>query len=845
MGSWDCYCAICGSALCGVQIATHSRTRRFKRRQARKQQNRDNRERRARGEVVGVPSDVDSSDDEGSGEMEGKQPTMDPYEEDSSYDPDIVGVEDVEWTNRCWILGFNAEAKGVEKTFIAGPGHYDDYGSVRFEGSQAESDPNYPEDDFLSCTFSYGTFDEDRDPVFPFHWCCFELLLKSITGKMDPSAVDRNALYNTMRDVAPEYGGSLLLDYGEPTLSHEQFWESMPGQEYLVVHPTVIPNFGDIFRNLIINNDFKRVSAPDGFDALAEKVRRDDFAKLPYDILYKLAKLLPTSSIFALANASWSVNATLRQNEAFWKHLIRVRTPWFFELNDLLDDPAVMKGKDYRGLLLWLEKLTTPSLGMNGPFMGIANRHRIWGVCEQIRDRYWRKVAQQHQPWAVDGTAMSIMEHAENSLLPIVSFPPARENLASHSTQWLRTWDEVRDQVWKVETFWDNGARPLSYDGLECEDPRFLVGIALSTSRERRLFGQDNTNSRVTMMTADVPLKDFVSGFILHLPDMELHRIPIGRTVHEGIHPQSSLRTGIAAVTSGESRVLTHDGLEPKDEHLNQRALLVSPGRTLVGVMGSISTDGTIKRLGLLQCRRPPHDDFAYLREEGSDPLPFAQKRLWKSNMVEYLGTPIWSHPSLRFVVPISATDHDYSTAFSNDTVPHEALVWASPINGKDDLKIIKRISAYVTVGGQVTDGKETRDFHDVCGMRVEYTKESNCRKRFIGITRTAVPGSDDSRDEDWDEKNLVHLDIDGPGGEVVTSIAVAIHEVPKAIKIRTNRGQEVYWGEQKVGNWNELRAPDGETIIGMTMAFGKQSGWNWETQTHQARRGSSSLTRR
>lgn len=61
--------------------------------------------------------------------------------------------------------------------------------------------------------------------------------------------------------------------------------------------------------------------------------------------------------------------------------------PWLWEIIDLVDGDE-LPGFDYKGLFLWLDKVTQPKFGMGGPFMGVANRRRIWGVCGQLVDAY-------------------------------------------------------------------------------------------------------------------------------------------------------------------------------------------------------------------------------------------------------------------------------------------------------------------------------------------------------------------------------------------------------------------------------------------------------------------------
>lgn len=69
-----------------------------------------------------------------------------------------------------------------------------------------------------------------------------------------------------------------------------------------------------------------------------------------------------------------------------------------------------------------------------------------------------------------------------------------------------------------------------------------------------------------------------------------------------------------------------------------------------------------------------------------------------------------------------------------------------------------------------------TRDYHDICGARVEFVPEYDQPKRFVGKDREI--------DGDWKEENMVHFPIDGPGGEVVTRVDVSGGGLRKGLKV-------------------------------------------------------------
>jgi hypothetical protein len=126
---------------------------------------------------------------------------------------------------------------------------------------------------------------------------------------------------------------------------------------------------------------------------ITHKVRNDPLAVLPYDILYDIFDHLSTQDTTSLMSASWHVLISTR-NTDFWRHLLRYRIlPWFWELDSLVTNSTLPSDFNYKQLYLWLDGVTTPEFSMTGPFMGIANRRRIWAVCDQLSLLYKERVS--------------------------------------------------------------------------------------------------------------------------------------------------------------------------------------------------------------------------------------------------------------------------------------------------------------------------------------------------------------------------------------------------------------------------------------------------------------------
>jgi hypothetical protein len=127
MGSYDCYCAICGGPLYhSLQFGLKSAKA-----LARRKRRLEKEKRRRAGEenLPDSENELESSDDANSdndmvfpngedagdgGEADDEE-DYDTFEQDFSYNPELVDENSTEWVGNCRCLGFNADAPGVRK----------------------------------------------------------------------------------------------------------------------------------------------------------------------------------------------------------------------------------------------------------------------------------------------------------------------------------------------------------------------------------------------------------------------------------------------------------------------------------------------------------------------------------------------------------------------------------------------------------------------------------------------------------------------------------------------------------------------------------------------------------
>lgn len=120
--------------------------------------------------------------------------------------------------------------------------------------------------------------------------------------------------------------------------------------------------------------------------------RRDIFDKLPHELRQTIFELLPAESILALKAASWAMHVSTLPRD-FWEEKLKVETPWLWEIYDINVFQSQDSEESAFKLLCDIQKKSQYTSENDDYILGLANRRRIWGVCEQIRSRYLEALA--------------------------------------------------------------------------------------------------------------------------------------------------------------------------------------------------------------------------------------------------------------------------------------------------------------------------------------------------------------------------------------------------------------------------------------------------------------------
>ncbi|KAL3443368.1 hypothetical protein BJX65DRAFT_199351 [Aspergillus insuetus] len=366
--AFDCYCAICGVGFSGMRIGTPSDATPERRRQY----------------VERISRPVNGTTTADTAPQGEEEPIR-------SYDPNLVNQENVAWTSQVHCLGMQDDAKGKSRAFISGPGYYADAGELAVKVGQAARRT------YFNC-YGFGSNDVPG-PVMPFHWCCFEILLRTLTGTTDPKNVNLEALYETMSSHCNWSGSSLRLPYGEDVIRAQgQYWQSLPGAEYTVRNPSTV-NITETLKTTLQTKAKLRTS-PTAI-ALDTREPKNPFSTLPTELVHQICSLLPGDALHSLTQASLYINL-LTRDDYFWKRFIASDMPWLEEgeaevlRKRVVDDESsadyasASEGPiNYQRVYQWLDGVSKPAFGMDDElFMAVANRRRIWGVCEVLAGAY-------------------------------------------------------------------------------------------------------------------------------------------------------------------------------------------------------------------------------------------------------------------------------------------------------------------------------------------------------------------------------------------------------------------------------------------------------------------------
>ncbi|KAM0547292.1 hypothetical protein ACHAPJ_010427 [Fusarium lateritium] len=166
--------------------------------------------------------------------------------------------------------------------------------------------------------------------------------------------------------------------------------------EYLVINPQYRPELKSQGLNFINSERFKCTPLS---QIIQNQSGIDPLVRLPQTVMFEFMDLLDNDSLINLCRASWLTFLRLRGDQFFWKRRIMNQMPYFIELQEILEDGSqLLAAQDFRKIFFWAQMASEPKSGVTGFMLPIANRRRIWSVCEQIEKHYNRELREEPTP---------------------------------------------------------------------------------------------------------------------------------------------------------------------------------------------------------------------------------------------------------------------------------------------------------------------------------------------------------------------------------------------------------------------------------------------------------------
>ncbi|RSL77125.1 hypothetical protein CEP51_009347 [Fusarium floridanum] len=431
MSNQGCNCAICGSFL-------HDQVDIGSRQQSALRRRRELVRRRREGLP---PTDGDESANE---PFDDEPRDWNEHEENTSYDPDLVSEESLEWLASVACVGYNLDAPGESRCFLS------------------ETEP-YEADCELILRPGVGLAlirAENQPEETEVYW-------QSAT--QHDAQVDPDLLYDIMAGLSESDLCRLDINYGP--VSYEGSCPADATDFYNHLHEVLASGSFQTSSEIPL----LRPASPD----------EDPFCKLSGELICEIARMVPYDTLMSLRSASRTFyNHT--QSHGFRKSRITVDMPWFWDFETSLKTRAYQI--DYKKLYAWLEVVTRPKFGMEGYLLAIANRRRIWQCCREIlshsQDVMGLEYATVPDP--------QIVAKAQRSILFKVAPTQASPQDNISQTFWLHSEKELqasRFGTLLVETYWNEDDLLSGVGVVVGNSPRFFGARSGRVERARLVPG--------------------------------------------------------------------------------------------------------------------------------------------------------------------------------------------------------------------------------------------------------------------------------------------------------------------------------------------------------------------
>ena len=267
----------------------------------------------------------------------------------------------------------------------------------------------------------------------------------------------------------------------------------------------------------------------------------DCFSKLSNELIVRITDFLTGHDVLRLSQAS-SIVFQATDDHGFWRSLVSREMGWLWDtLPELLasDDDL-----DWKSIYTIFDNATGQPWGMQGEYMSLANRRRIWSACNQLAVHYQRRLG------SFRNVEDDFRNNAVSLQMPAVSHPEPKKS--SPFCETIPSWD-ARASGAVLSVAWNAKSElaGISFCGLQ--DDRYAHIDAMSISRG-----------------------DWLQSLTLFLQPIDIWSLTPTTTVGAVVGAKVLMSSGIA-----------HNIGDTSPGHV-RRHLAPSQGREIVGFQGRV-----------------------------------------------------------------------------------------------------------------------------------------------------------------------------------------------------------------------------------------------------------------
>jgi hypothetical protein len=288
----------------------------------------------------------------------------------------------------------------------------------------------------------------------PFHPTCFEVFTR--VSRLRLGSIDVDGLL-TWRHKSPVAENRYLNLHPALRRGSGQWWQHVPGDEYLAANPVLVPALPAIFRNAaemdplfdIQASAFER-TAQDGSLTAHTHAQADPFDIFPHELITILLSYLPPRDIATLRLTS---RAFLHLPISFFRDLLRREMPFLWEIREATPPSlwAIHTAASMQECAIRPARLAA-QLGREQEWYKKVIQEEMPDVWETYRgDQPWLN----KNPVLLEEETKAEMLRRYRESVPLVQFDPERMNWYKLYCGIVRGWDELkglqnRKRIWEA-----------------------------------------------------------------------------------------------------------------------------------------------------------------------------------------------------------------------------------------------------------------------------------------------------------------------------------------------------------------------------------------------------------